>query len=172
MNTFTEAFEDLIKDMYNAEKQAVKALPKMAKACESKELKQGFERHLDQTEGHIEKLEQVADICGFKPGGKLCAGAEGLIEEVTESIKEGEPGPVLDAMLIAGAQKFEHYEICGYGTAREWAELLGQRECADLIQDILAEEEATDAHLTSVAQSEVNARAAETATPFDKTRVA
>lgn len=163
MNTFSEAFEELIKDMYSAEKQALKALPKMAKGCADKELRTGFEKHLEQTQGHVDKLEKVAEICGFKPTGKLCVGAKGLIEEVEEQLEEGEEGPVRDAMLIAGAQKFEHYEISGYGTACDWAKLMGEKACAELLDEILEEEKATDMLLNSLAESKVNPLAFETA---------
>jgi ferritin-like metal-binding protein YciE len=156
MNTFNEAFEDLIKDMYNAEKQVLKALPKMAKNSTNPMLRQGFEKHQQQTEGQIQRLEQIAQMCGFKPAGKVCQAAKGLIEEVQEHLKESKPGPVMDAVLISGAQKFEHYEISGYGTARAWAELMGNQEVAQLIQQTLDEEEQTDEMLNQLAESKVN----------------
>ena len=156
MSTFNEAFEDLIKDMYSAEKQVLKALPKVAKAVVNPQLKQGVELHIKQTERHVTRLEEVAKNCGFKPTGKLCVAAKGLIEEVDEHIKEGEPGAVLDATIIAGAQKFEHYEISGYGTAKEWAKLMGEPECVRLLEETLREEEETDKLMTQIAESRVN----------------
>jgi ferritin-like metal-binding protein YciE len=159
MNSLNEAFEDLIKDMYNAEKQVLKALPKAAKAAQSEQLRAGFEEHRQQTEGQIQRLEQVAQICGFKPTGKVCKAAEGLIEEMDEIIKEGEPSPVMDAMLIVGGQKFEHYEIASYGTAATWAELMGSTECAQLLKQSLQEEEQTDEKLNRLAEGQINREA-------------
>jgi ferritin-like metal-binding protein YciE len=159
MNSLNEAFEDLIKDLYSAEKQVEKALPKAAKAAESPELRAGFEEHRMQTQGHIQRLEQVAEICGFKPSGKVCKAAQGLIEEMDEIIKEGEPSPVTDAMLICGGQKFEHYEIASYGTAAAWAELMGSPECAQILSQTLQEEEQTDEKLNQMAESKVNKEA-------------
>lgn len=159
MNSLSEAFEDLVKDMYNAEKQVVKALPKAAKAASSEDLKAGFEEHKTQTEGHIERLEKVAEICGFKPTGKVCKAAQGLIEEMAEIIEEGEPGPVTDAMLICGGQKFEHYEIANYGTAVAWAKLIGQDECVNLLQQTLDEEQQTNMKLNELAEGSINEEA-------------
>jgi ferritin-like metal-binding protein YciE len=159
MNTFNEAFEDLIKDMHNAEKQILKALPKMAKACSNEQLRAGFEEHLRQTEGHVQRLEQVAQICGFKPTGKVCPAMQGLIEEANEHLKEGDPSPLMDAVLIASAQKVEHYEICSYGTAKAWAELMGQTDCANLLQQTLQEEEQTDEKLNQLAEGGINEEA-------------
>src|SRR4051812_39194290 len=105
MNSFSEAFEDLVKDMHNAEKQILKALPKMAKMATNEQLRQGFEEHLMQTEEHVRRLEQVAQSCGFKPTGKVCPAMQGLVEEAQEHMKEGKPGPLMDAVLIASAQK-------------------------------------------------------------------
>ena len=159
MSSFQDEFEDLIKDMYNAEKQLIKALPKMAKAATNAQLRQGFEEHLQQTEGHVQRLEQVAQAGGFKPSGKVCPAMQGLVEEANEHIKEGEPGPVLDAVLIASAQKVEHYEICSYGTAKAWAELLGQQEAVQLLQQTLQEEEQTDEKLNQLAEGGINQEA-------------
>src|SRR5687768_17241800 len=99
MNSFNEAFEDLVKDIYNAEKQVLKALPKVMKTAQDEQLKQGIQQHIQQTEGQIQRLEQVAQLCGFKPTGKVCKAAQGLIEEVNEHMKEGQPGPLMDAVL-------------------------------------------------------------------------
>jgi ferritin-like metal-binding protein YciE len=114
---------------------------------------------LQQTEGHVQRLEQVAQTCGFKPTGKTCPAMQGLVEEANEHMKEGEPGPVMDAVLIASAQKVEHYEICAYGTARAWAELLGQQEAVQLLQQTLQEEEQTDEKLNQLAEGGINQEA-------------
>lgn len=159
MSSFQDEFEDLIKDLHNAEKQLTKALPKMAKAATNEQLKAGFEEHLRQTEEHVKRLEQVAESCGFKPTGKMCPAMKGLIEEAEEHLKEGEPGPVLDAVLIASAQKVEHYEICSYGTARAWAELLGETEAVQLLQMTEQEEVQTDEKLNQLAEGGVNQEA-------------
>jgi len=156
MNSLLEAFQDLVKDMYSAEKQVVKALPKAAKAASDPELKKGFEDHKTQTEGHIQRLEKVAELSEFKPSGKVCKAAQGLIEEMDEIIAEGEPGPVTDAMLICGGQKFEHYEIANYGTSVAWAKLLGLTESAKLLQQTLDEETETNDKLTTVAETKIN----------------
>src|SRR5690348_2982798 len=111
MDNFKEAFEDLVKDMYDAEVRVSKALPDAAEAAQNMELKQGFQDHLSQTKGHITRLQQVAQTCGFDPEGKTCAAAKGLIKEMSDFIKDSDVSPVRDATLIAGAQKFEHYEI-------------------------------------------------------------
>jgi ferritin-like metal-binding protein YciE len=159
MKTFDKAFEDLVKDMYSAEKQVLKALPKAAKAASDPDLKSGFEEHRVQTEEHVARLEQVAETCGFKPSGKVCKAAQGLIEEMAEIITEEEEGPVKDAMLICGGQKFEHYEIANYGTAVTWARMLGKEDCAELLQMTLDEEKETDEKLTALAESVVNEEA-------------
>lgn len=156
MNSFSEAFEDLVKDMYSAEKQILKALPKVAKAAQHPQLRESIQLHMEQTKGQIERLDQVAQICGFKPTGKFCVGAQGLIAEMDEHLKEGEPGPVMDAAIVALAQKVEHYEICGYGTAREWARLMGSAECEQLLEQNLDEEEQTDHLLTELAEAQIN----------------
>lgn len=159
MKTFDKAFEDLIKDMYSAEKQVLKALPKAAKVAQNADLKAGFEEHRAQTEEHVSRLEEVAQVCGFKPTGKVCKAAQGLIEEMSEIITEEEAGPVKDAMLICGGQKFEHYEIANYGTAVTWATMLGKKDCVKLLQMTLDEEKQTDEKLTELADSVVNQEA-------------
>ncbi len=159
MDSLKEAFEDLIKDAHNAEKQIIKALPKMIKKTSSTELRQGFELHLEQTNEHAKKLEEISQICGFKPTRKVCPAMKGLIEEADEHLKEGKPGPVLDAVMIAAAQKVEHYEICGYGTAKAWAEQLGYTEVVPIIQSILDQEEATNHKLNQLAEGGINRQA-------------
>ena len=153
-----DLFEDQIKDLYSAENQILKALPKMAKNSTNAQLRTAFERHLEETRGHVARLEQIAEELDFTPKGKKCKGAEGLIEEGKDVIEEFE-GETLDAGLIGAAQRMEHYEIAGYGTARTHAELLGYKKAARLLQQTLDEEERTDKKLTQIAESVVNAEA-------------
>jgi ferritin-like metal-binding protein YciE len=155
---FTELFEDQIKDLYSAEKQIIQALPKMAKNSTSPQLRAGFEKHLEETRGHVSRLEQIADELGFSPRGKKCKGCEGLIEEGKEAMEEFE-GDVLDAALIGAAQRVEHYEMAGYGTARAHAALLGFTKAAKLLQQTLDEETRTDKKLSHLADSIVNVEA-------------
>jgi ferritin-like metal-binding protein YciE len=153
-----ELFEDQIKDLYSAENQILKALPKMAKKSTNAQLRTAFERHLEETRGHVARLEQIAEELDFTPKGKKCKGAEGVIEEGQEVMEQFE-GETLDAGLIGAAQRVEHYEIAGYGTARTHAELLGYKKAARLLQQTLDEEERTDKKLTQIAESVVNAEA-------------
>ena len=153
-----ELFEDQIKDLYSAENQILKALPKMAKNSTNAQLRTAFERHLEETRGHVARLEQIAGELHFTPKGKKCKGAEGVIEEGKEVMEEFE-GETLDAGLIGAAQRVEHYEIAGYGTARTHAELLGYKKAARLLQQTLDEEERTDKKLTQIAESVVNVEA-------------
>jgi ferritin-like metal-binding protein YciE len=155
---FTELFEDQIKDLYSAEKQIIQALPKMAKKSTNPQLRAGFEKHLEETRGHVARLEQIADELGFSPKGKKCKGCEGLIEEGKEAMEEFE-GDVLDAALIGAAQRVEHYEMAGYGTARAHAALLGFAKAAKLLQQTLDEETKTDKKLSQLADSIVNVEA-------------
>lgn len=154
-----ELFIDELKDLYNAENQLVKALPKMAKAATSPDLVSGFEEHLEQTKGHVERLESIFKSLGEDPKGKTCKGMEGLIEEGSEAIEEYE-GPVRDAALIGAAQRVEHYEIAAYGTVIALAQQLGEEEHVDALEQTLEEEKETDAKLTEVSES-VNSEAAE-----------
>jgi ferritin-like metal-binding protein YciE len=153
-----DLFEDQIKDLYSAENQILKALPKMAKNATNAQLRTAFERHLEETRGHVTRLEQIAEELDFTPKGKKCKGAEGLIEEGKEVMEEFDE-ETLDAGLIGAAQKVEHYEIAGYGTARTHAELLGYKKAARLLQQTLDEEERTDKKLTQIAESVVNVEA-------------
>jgi len=153
-----ELFVDELKDLYNAENQLVKALPKMAKAAESPELKAGFEEHLEQTKAHVERLETIFSKLGENPKGKKCRGMEGLVEEGAEAIEEYE-GAVRDAALIGGAQRVEHYEMAGYGTVIAIAKQLGESKHAQLLEQTLEEEKETDAKLTSLSEK-VNSLAA------------
>src|SRR5687768_5853679 len=151
-----EALVEEIRDLYNAEKQLVKALPKMAKGAESDELRDAFEQHLEETEGQVTRLEQVFDLLGEKPRGKHCAGMAGIVEEGSEKLQEDMEGSVLDACLIASAQKVEHYEIGAYGTAIAWAEALGLNDVCDVLNETLEEEKAADEKLSVLAESGIN----------------
>jgi ferritin-like metal-binding protein YciE len=151
-----EALVEEIRDLYNAEKQLVKALPKMAKGAESDELRDAFEQHLQETEGQVSRLERVFELLDEKPRGKHCAGMAGIIEEGSEKLHEDMEGSVLDASLIGAAQKVEHYEICAYGTAIAWAEALGLSEVVDVLNESLEEEKSADEKLTALAESGIN----------------
>ena len=155
-NNLREALVDEIRDMYNAEKQLVKALPKMAKGASSDELREAFEMHLEETEGHVARLEQVFELLDEKPRGKHCAGMAGIVEEGSEKLQEDMEDMVLDAALIGAAQKVEHYEICAYGTVAAWAEALGLNEVVELLNQTLEEEKAADEKLTALAESGIN----------------
>lgn len=140
-----------LKDLYSAESQLIKALPKMAKAADSEELKSAFAKHLEQTKTHAERLEQVMDELEESPKGKKCKAMEGLIEEGKEAMEEDAEAVILDLALITAAQKVEHYEIAGYGCARTLAELAGEKNVASVLQETLDEEGATDKLLTEIA---------------------
>jgi ferritin-like metal-binding protein YciE len=155
-----ELYLDELRDLYNAENQLVKALPKMAKAASSDELRQGLETHLKQTEGHVERLEKIFESVDQSAKGKKCAGMEGLVAEGSEIMHEDFEGAVMDAALIGAAQRVEHYEIAAYGTARELAQVLGQSKHASLLEQTLKEEKETDAKLTALAR-EINEEANE-----------
>jgi len=153
-----QLYIDELKDLYNAENQLVKALPKLVKGAQSNELRQGFEEHLKQTKGHVQRLEQIFEMLGESPKGKKCKGMEGLIEEGSEVMDEDYEGSVLDAALIGAAQRVEHYEIAGYGTVRNMAELLGESDQVSLLEETLQEEKETDEKLTELAK-QINAEA-------------
>ena len=153
MESLQELYINELKDLYSAEKQILKALPKMAKAASSDELRQAFEEHLEETEGQVERLEQIFAELEASPRGKKCVGMEGLIEEGKELMEEDAEPEVLDAGLIAAAQHVEHYEMAGYGCARTYAALLGYKDAAKLLQESLDEEGAADKKLTALAQS-------------------
>lgn len=157
--TLDELFHDTLKDIYFAEKKILSTLPKMAKAAQSEELKAAFEKHHGETEGQIERLEEVFALIEKKPQGKTCAAIVGITEEGAEIMTEYKGTPALDAGLLAAAQAVEHYEISRYGTLRTWAEELGLDEAATLLQETLDEEEATDEALTEIAKSVVNQEA-------------
>jgi ferritin-like metal-binding protein YciE len=158
--TLEDLLTDELKDLYSAENQLIKALPKMAKAAESDDLRMAFEEHLEQTRTHAERIEQICNEMGVKPGGKKCVGMEGLIEEGKELLQEDvEPEP-LNAGLIGAAQRVEHYEIAGYGTARAHAQQLGMSKVADLLNQTLEEEKKANELLTELAKNQVNVQAA------------
>lgn len=158
--TLEDLFVDQLKDIHNAEKQLVKALPRMAKAAHRQELQRAFEQHLETTKRQIERVEQIFGKMNMSPGRKKCVGMEGLIKEGEELMtQEGVAPEVLDAGLIAAAQKVEHYEISSYGTLRSYANQLGHREAAGLLDQILQEESRTDEMLTQLAQSGINQQA-------------
>jgi ferritin-like metal-binding protein YciE len=156
-----DLLHDELRDLLDAEHQITKALPRMARAAESPALRQGFEQHLRETQGQIGRLEQAFRLIDEPARRKTCQGVKGLIEEAKELMSEIDRGPVLDAALIAAAQKVEHYEISAYGTLRTYANLLGQPRLASLFEATLNEEKATDQKLTSVAEAMVNPEAAE-----------
>src|SRR4029450_3431034 len=159
-NPLEELLVDELKDIYSAENQIVKALPKMAKAASSLELRRAFERHLEETRRQVERLDQIGQTLDVKMTGKKCKGMEGLLEEGKEMIEEDLDHKAKDAGLIGAAQRVEHYEIAAYGTARTHAELLGHTKVAKLLQQTLDEEAATDKKLTQLAESIINVEAA------------
>jgi ferritin-like metal-binding protein YciE len=152
MSTLRETFLDELADVYDAEKQILKALPKMVKAAQHEELKHGFEEHLQETEEHVNRLERVFEAMGSTAKAKKCKAMQGIIQEGEERIKE----KAGDAALICAAQKVEHYEIAAYGSLNSWAKLLDQHDAADLLEETLDEEKAADEKLTQVAESAIN----------------
>ena len=159
-DSLKKLYVDELKDLYSAENQLVKALPKMAKAASSEELRQGFEEHLEQTKGHVQRLEKIFSSLDESPKGKKCMGMEGLIKEGAEVMEEDFEDAVLDAALIGAAQRVEHYEIAAYGTVCEFAKLLDEPKHASLLQETLEEEKETDEKLTHLSR-EINAQALE-----------
>jgi ferritin-like metal-binding protein YciE len=160
IHNLQKALQDQIKDLYSAEGQLIKALPKVAKAASNANLKSAITSHLEETKGHLDRLEQAADLLGFKPGGKKCMGMQGLLQEGEEAIGEEGDEASIDALLIAAAQRVEHYEIAAYGTARTFAERLGHSDVASLLQQTLDEEGAADKKLTQICEAEVLTAAA------------
>ena len=159
ISTLEDAYVEQLKDLYSAETQLIKALPKMARAAHNPELKQGFEEHLEQTKQHAARLEEIFEGLDEKPTGKKCKAMAGLVEEGAETISEEASPEVKDALLIAAAQRVEHYEIAGYGTVKTYANLLGHEDAAALLEETLQEEVETDEKLTEAAES-INAEAA------------
>lgn len=160
LQNLRDLWVDELKDLYHAEHQILKALPKMVKAAVDEDLKTAFEEHLEQTRGHVERLEQVFEQIDEAPKGKRCKGMEGIIAEGKEMLEMDLPEPVGDAALIAAAQRVEHYEIAAYGTVRTYAEILGESDAVALLEETLNEEKETDERLTGIAES-VNPEAAE-----------
>ena len=163
--TLHDAFLDELRDAYDAEKQLIKALPKLAKAAESDDLRTAFETHLEETQGHTQRLERVFTSLGEKARGKHCDGMAGIIEEGKTVMEEDFEGETLDACLIAAAQRAEHYEMAAYGTLVAWARAMGHDEALGLLEEILEEEKAADEKLTTLAESGINAEAASQAHP-------
>ncbi|HKH74034.1 MAG TPA: ferritin-like domain-containing protein [Vicinamibacterales bacterium] len=161
MGTLHEAFVDELRDTYDAEKQLTKALPKMAKAANSPELREAIESHLEETRQQIERLEQVFESLEEKARGKHCDGIAGIIQEAQAIMQEDFDEPTADACLIAAAQRAEHYEMAAYGTLVAWARAMGHDEAADLLQETLDEEKAADEKLNTLAEGGINEQAAE-----------
>jgi ferritin-like metal-binding protein YciE len=159
LESLRDLFVSELKDLYSAENQILKALPKMAKAASTPELRTAFEEHLEQTQGHVERLEQIFETLGGSPKGKKCKAMEGLIEEGKEMLEADAEPTVRDAGLIAAAQRVEHYEMAGYGCVRTYARLLHEDKSAALLQETLDEEEETDKKLTELAEGLVNVEA-------------
>lgn len=157
--TLDELFHDTLKDIYFAEKKILATLPKMAKAANSDELRTAFEKHREETEGHVERLEEVFELIDKKAQGKTCAAIVGITDEGADIMSEYKGSPALDAGLLAAAQAVEHYEISRYGTLRAWAKELGLNEAASLLEQTLKEEKATDETLTKIAKASVNIEA-------------
>lgn len=153
INSLRDLLIDELRDLHNAENQLLKALPKMAKAASHDELREGFETHLEETREHVDRLDRCFKILGEKARGKKCHAMEGLVEEGKEAIEEEAPDAIRDAKLIGAAQRVEHYEIAAYGTARSFAQTLGETKVADLLQETLDEEGETDKKLTALAET-------------------
>jgi ferritin-like metal-binding protein YciE len=159
MKTLEDLFLDSLEDMYYAEGQLTKALPKMAKAATSENLRQAFESHLTETEGHVRKLEEVFATLGKEPRTRKCKAILGIIDEADEIASDNKKSPTINAALIYAAQKAEHYEIASYGSLRDWASSLDNEEAASLLDEILDEEKAADSKLTDLAEDECNSAA-------------
>ncbi|AYG68017.1 MULTISPECIES: ferritin-like domain-containing protein [unclassified Rhizobium] len=158
--TLEDLFHDTLQDIYYAERKILKALPKMARAAQSPELKAGFEKHREETEGQVERLEQIFELMGKRAKGKTCDAIEGILAEGEEIIEEFKGTPALDAGLISSAQAVEHYEMARYGSLKTWAQTLGLKEAVGLLDQTLQQETNTDKTLTKLANSGVNQKAA------------
>jgi ferritin-like metal-binding protein YciE len=161
MDTLEKLFEETLRDIYYAEKAILKNLPKMAKKANSEKLAAAFDAHIEETEGQVERLEQIFEMIGKSARGKRCAAIDGLAEEASEIMSEAEDATVLDAGILAAAQAVEHYEISRYGTLAAWADKLGMTDAAELLRATLEEEKATDLKLSDLALSEINVAADE-----------
>jgi len=157
--TLEELFHETLKDIYYAERKILKALPKMARGAQDEKLKAAFLQHKEETEGQVERLQQVFEIIGKRPRAKTCPAIDGIVEEGEEIMEEFKGSPALDAGLLAAAQAVEHYEISRYGTLRAWAQQLGYQDAVKLLDETLAEESKTDEALTKLAEKAVNAAA-------------
>jgi len=157
--TLQTLFHDTLRDIYYAERKILKSLPKMARAAQSPELKAAFEKHREQTEGQIERLQQVFEIIGKPARGKTCDAIEGILAEGDEIAEEYKDSAALDAGLLAAAQAVEHYEITRYGTLKRWAEVMGLKDAVKLLNETLQEESQTDHDLTAIADAAINAEA-------------
>jgi ferritin-like metal-binding protein YciE len=161
--TLEDLFHDTLRDIYYAEKKILKTLPKMAKGAQSPELAAAFEKHMEETEGQIERLEQVFEIIGKRPQGKTCQAIEGILEEGADILEEFKGTAALDAGLVSSAQAVEHYEITRYGTLKRWAGLLGLKDAVKLLDETLQQESNTDEALTKLADAQVNEKAVKAA---------
>ena len=161
--TLDDLFEETLKDIFYAEKKILSALPKMAKAAQSEDLKAAFEKHERETEEHVSRLEKVFELIETTPRGRKCEAIEGIIEEGAEIIKQFKGAPALDAGLVSAAQAVEHYEIARYGTLKRWAEMMGLSDAVELLDETLAEEKNTDAALTQLADAQANEQAQQAA---------
>lgn len=159
LDTLRKLYIEELRDVYNAEHQLLKALPKMTKVASAEELREALQDHLEETKGHVERIEEIFNELDESPKGKTCHGMKGLVEEGSEILEEKGEESVIDAGIIAAAQKVEHYEIATYGTLRTWAELLGESEAADLLQQTLDEEGDADKRLNELAEEIVNPEA-------------
>lgn len=161
--TLDDLFYDTLKDIYFAERQILRALPKMARAAQSAELKAGFEKHREETEGQVERLQQIFELIGKRAQGKTCEAIQGILAEGEEIIEEFKDTSALDAGLISAAQAVEHYEIARYGTLKTWAQTLGHKEVVTLLDQTLQQEAATDKTLSQLAKSAANVKASRAA---------
>lgn len=153
VDTIEKLFVEELKDLYSAENQITKALPKLIDAASSSDLRQALAKHLQETEGQIQRLEQICEILGTSPKGKSCEGMKGVLDEGSSMVKDAAEGEVRDAAMISAAQRVEHYEMAAYGTVRSYAQLLGQQEVARLLEKTLEEEKAADHKLTQISQA-------------------
>ena len=158
VETLQELLIDELKDLYSAEKQIVRSLPKLAKAASTPELQEALRSHLEETKGQVQRLEKIGEIVGKKMTGKTCSGMKGVLEEGSEVLEDTEAGMVRDAALIGASQRVEHYEMAGYGTARDFAKLLGMDDVVELLEETLKEEKAADQKLTTISRT-VNSQA-------------
>jgi len=158
VETLQELLIDELKDLYSAEKQIVRSLPKLAKAASTPELQEALRSHLEETKGQVQRLEKIGEIVGKKMTGKTCSGMKGVLEEGSEVLEDTEAGMVRDAALIGASQRVEHYEMAGYGTARDFAKLLGMDDVVELLEETLKEEKAADQKLTTISKA-VNSQA-------------